>query len=88
MLEEIERANSIITEYLSLARHKIAQFRPHCMNEIIGQLYPLVQATASASCQDIRLDLALVPQMEMDEKEIRQLLHNLIRNGLEAMDEN
>lgn len=88
MLEEIERANSIITEYLSLAKHKIAQFRPHCMNEIIRQLYPLVQATASASCQDIRLDLALVPQMEMDEKEIRQLLHNLIRNGLEAMDEN
>lgn len=88
MLEEIERANSIITEYLSLARHKIAQFHPHCMNEIIRQLYPLVQATAFASCQDIRLDLALVPPIEMDEKEIRQLLHNLIRNGLEAMDEN
>ncbi|OBY79626.1 histidine kinase [Paenibacillus sp. KS1] len=88
MMEEIERANTIITEYLTLARHKFVQFRPHCLNEIITQLYPLVQASASAHCQDIRLDISPVPSIEMDEKEMKQLLHNLIRNGLEAMSEN
>ncbi|WP_019423913.1 sensor histidine kinase [Paenibacillus sp. OSY-SE] len=88
MIEEIERANTIITEYLTLAQHKFVQFRFKSLNDVISHIYPLVQATATANCQYIHLDLQQTPALEMDEKEIRQLLHNLIRNGLEAMDAN
>ncbi|MDU5140750.1 MAG: ATP-binding protein [Paenibacillus dendritiformis] len=88
MMEEIERANSIITEYLTLAQHKVAEFRKQSLNEVITHIYPLVQAAATTDCQEIRLELNPVPEFEMDEKEIRQLLHNLIRNGLEAMEAN
>ncbi|MBG9792412.1 histidine kinase [Paenibacillus dendritiformis] len=88
MMEEIERANSIITEYLTLAQHKVVEFRKQSLNEVITHIYPLVQAAATTDCQEIRLELNPVPEFDMDEKEIRQLLHNLIRNGLEAMEAN
>lgn len=88
MMEEIERANSIITEYLTLAQHKVVEFRKQSLNDVINHIYPLVQASATTDCQEIRLELNPVPEFEMDEKEIRQLLHNLIRNGLEAMEAN
>ncbi|UHA73600.1 sensor histidine kinase [Paenibacillus sp. 481] len=86
MMEEITRANNIITEYLTLAQNKFVQFRMHSLNTIIEQMYPLVQATATAKCQHIELQLRTLPPIPLDEKEIRQLLHNLIRNGLEAME--
>ncbi|MBN3527426.1 sensor histidine kinase [Paenibacillus apiarius] len=85
MMEEMERANTIITEYLTLAQHKFAPFQLSSLNDVISHIYPLVQATATANCQHIHLELQQIPAIEMDEKEIRQLLHNLIRNGLEAM---
>lgn len=88
MIEEILRANSIITEYLTLAQNKFAEFKPQSLNDIIEQLFPLVQATASVNYQYITLNLKPLPLISLDHNEIRQLLHNLIRNGLEAMEPN
>ncbi|WP_051217237.1 sensor histidine kinase [Paenibacillus assamensis] len=88
MMDEIIRANTIITEYLTLAQHKIVEFQPKSINDIIEHIYPLVQATATVNCQHIELDLKALPYIMLDEKEIRQLLHNIIRNGLEAMEAN
>ncbi|TVX93133.1 ATP-binding protein [Paenibacillus agilis] len=88
MMDEIIRANTIITEYLTLAQHKIVEFQPKSINDIIEHIYPLVQATATVNCQHIELNLKSVPYIMLDEKEIRQLLHNIIRNGLEAMEAN
>lgn len=87
MIEEVTRANNIITEYLSLAQDKFIELSPHDLNAIIRTIYPLMQASANANNQSIDLNLEEIPLIDLDEKEIRQLLHNLIRNGLEAMNE-
>lgn len=85
MAEEIDRANSIITEYLSLARDKTVDLKPGYLNAILRVLQPLIQADASYTDKQIKLDLGLPPKLLFDEKEIRQLILNLARNGLEAM---
>jgi PAS domain S-box-containing protein len=85
MLEELERANSIVTEFLSLARNKLVDLRLHNLNEIIRAIFPLMQADALLADKSISLDLNEIPELYLDEKEIRQLLINLVRNGLEAM---
>jgi two-component system, sporulation sensor kinase E len=87
MIEEVTRANNIITEYLSLAQDKFTELSPQNLNTIIQTIYPLMQASANANNQSIYLNLEEIPPIHLDEKEIRQLLHNLIRNGLEAMSE-
>ena len=85
MIEEILRANTIITEYLSLCQNKLSVFQMHSLNDIIEQISPLSQAAAVERCQHIVYELQTLPMITLDQKEIRQLLHNLIRNGLEAM---
>ena len=85
LIEELDRTNLIIKEYLSLSQHKIVDFKNMNLNVIIESLYPLVKADANAANKDIQLDLHPIPELYIDDKEIRQLILNLVRNGLEAM---
>ncbi|MEN6460102.1 MAG: PocR ligand-binding domain-containing protein [Syntrophomonas sp.] len=85
MIEELDRANSIITEFLSLAKDKIVELKLTSLNAIINKLLPLVQAKAMSRDQQIRLELGDLPDLHLDIKEIRQLILNLVNNGMESM---
>lgn len=87
MIDELDRANSIISEFLSLAKDKVAMLHPSNLNEVIQPLIPLLEADAVTNSKIINFALEEVPDILLDEKEIRQLLLNLARNGLEAMKE-
>jgi signal transduction histidine kinase len=83
MIEELDRANSIITEFLSLAKNKPVQFKMQNLNKIINTIMPLISADAIIADKRVETDLNNIPDLNLDEKEIRQLLFNLVRNGLE-----
>lgn len=85
MLEELERANDIISEFLSLAKNKMVDLKPGNLNDIIMAIFPLLQADATLGGKSIELELQDIHPLLLDEKEIRQLVINLVRNGLEAM---
>ncbi|MGC7870894.1 ATP-binding protein [Desulfosporosinus sp. SYSU MS00001] len=85
MIEEIDRANSIITEFLSLAKTKKIPKKEIDLNEVIGKIIPLVEVDALRQGHEIKLELQEVPNILGDEKELRQCILNLVRNGLEAM---
>ena len=44
MIEEIDRANGIITEFLSLAKNKISNMVQGNFNTVVETLFPLMQA--------------------------------------------
>ncbi len=85
MIEEIDRANSIIQEYLSLSRTKLSNLQKCSLNTIIENLFPLIQANATSAKICSRIDLANIPDLLLDKNEICQMLLNLARNGVEAM---
>ncbi|MFX4261557.1 two-component system sensor histidine kinase NtrB [Pelotomaculum propionicicum] len=85
MIDELDRANTIITEFLSLAKDKAIELKLNNINSIIEAIKPLISSDASVSQVNINIDLAEVPDILVDEKEIRQLVLNLVRNGFEAM---
>jgi PAS domain S-box-containing protein len=85
MLEELNRANSIITEFLNLAKNKVSVKMKQNLNTIIEALSPLIQAEALRSSKHINLDLGECPDISIDQKEIRQLILNIALNGLDAM---
>lgn len=87
MLEELNRANSIITEFLALAKDKVVDLQCWNLNKIIAAIAPLLKADAMKEDKNICFELGDIPDLLLDEKEIRQLLLNLVRNGLEAMQE-
>lgn len=85
MIDELDRANSIITEFLSLAKNKAVNLIMQNLNTLLTSLFPLIKADAMVTDKYINLHLAEIPELLLDEKEIRQLILNLVRNGLEAM---
>ncbi len=85
MLEEIDRANAIITEFLSLAKNKSLNLAQGQLNNLIHALFPLLQAEAFRLGHNIYLELGDIPEFRFDEHELRQMILNLTRNGLEAM---
>ncbi len=87
MIEELDRANSIITEFLSLAKNKAVNLEYSNLNHIIEAIVPLIEADARISNKSIVLELSEIPKVLIDEKEIRQVILNMVRNGLEAMNE-
>ncbi len=85
MIDELDRANAIITEFLSLAKHKLVKLEITDLNLIIKTMLPLFQVHAISQDKFVELELGHIPRLFLDEKEIRQMLLNLVRNGLEAM---
>lgn len=84
LISELDRSNLIIKEYLSLCQNKTRDLKPSRLNDIITDLYPLIKADANASSKDIQYYPETIPDILLDAKEIRQLILNLTRNGLEA----
>lgn len=85
MIEEIDRANSIITEYLTLSKDRIVEKTIINLNEIIARLLPLIKADAIMQDKYVVMKAEELPELLLDEKQIDQLILNLARNGLEAM---
>jgi PAS domain S-box-containing protein len=86
MIEELDRANSILSEFLSLAKDKSVQLNELNINTIVTTLMPLMQANGIVDNKYIYSELAPIPNLLLDEKEIRQLILNLVNNGLDAME--
>jgi len=56
MIEELDRSNSIITEFLSLAKDKAIELQPASLDYIIDTIYPLLSSNALEQDKRILLD--------------------------------
>jgi signal transduction histidine kinase len=85
MIEELDRANQIITEFLSLAKNKADPLVAHDLNDVIRTLSPLLEADAASQSKTFRTHLyPNIPNVLLNTNEIRQLILNFVRNGFEA----
>ncbi|TGE39044.1 PAS domain-containing sensor histidine kinase [Desulfosporosinus fructosivorans] len=87
MISEIDRANLIITDFLSLAKSNIENILPHDINDVVNKVFPMLQADAFNSNKEVATDLEIVPNVLIDENEVKQLILNLVRNGLDVTPE-
>ncbi|SDH85632.1 PAS domain S-box protein [Desulfosporosinus hippei] len=85
MIDELDRANSIITEFLSIGRNTLVDCKNGNINKIIESLKPLIEADAYTQDKYLDLELSEVPNQSLNHNEIRQLILNLCRNGLDSM---
>lgn len=85
IIGELDRANTIVSEFLSIAQIHHNAFEKLNLNKIINTLLPLIKADAAIRDISIDCDLGSVSDLSLVEKEIRQLLLNLVRNALQSM---
>lgn len=85
MISEINRVDSMMSEFLAFGRLDGGGLIRCNLNEVIGAILPLLLAYASDVGKQVSVKLEEIPDLELNEKEIRQMVMNLVRNGLEAM---
>lgn len=86
MISEIDRTNDIITELLSISRTKLTIMNAGNLARSVKNLLPLIEADATNREMYLRSNINSVADTHFNEQEILQLVLNLSRNGLEAMD--
>ncbi len=88
MQEEVHRLNSIVEQFLSLARPLNLNREELSVGAFIKELAALITAEANAS--RVKIDLKVAPDLPhlcADRNYLKQLLLNLILNGIQAMPE-
>jgi two-component system sensor histidine kinase HydH len=88
MLGEVHRLNSIVEQFLSLARPLEIKPETLFIQDVLNEVATLVQGEAQQSNVRIRVIVPLtLPPIKADREYLRQTLLNLILNGLQAMPE-
>jgi signal transduction histidine kinase len=87
MISELDRANSILSDFLSIAKRDplYPKYEIGSLEDILFRLKPLIEAEAFEHHNQLQYCITEPPAIRLNEKEIRQLLLNLVRNGLDAM---
>lgn len=86
MQGEVQRLNSIVEQFLSLARPLTLSPEEISVQEFLQELTTLVAGDASSSNVQIELEIPPgLPPLRADRNYLKQLLLNLILNGVQAM---
>jgi len=86
MIEELDRANHIITEFLSLAKNRTVEKKLGDLNKLLSNLLPIFEADGLVRNMTVGIYRQPIPLIEINEQEIRQLVTNLVKNAFEAME--
>jgi PAS domain S-box-containing protein len=83
---EVNRLDSIVTQFLRAIRPSRPQFRPENVNTIVEEAVrfftPEIQDRDIIVEQELRSDL---PLLQLDRDQMKQAFYNVIKNSLEAM---
>jgi signal transduction histidine kinase len=85
MISELDRANKIISDLLSLGNTKCRK-KLDSLNDVITLIYPILEVKAQKEEKEIKLNLGRIPCIYMDRDEIKQMIINIVTNGLESME--
>ena len=87
LLQEIERLNQVVENYLGLARRQAYRKTLFDLREIIRNVHFLLQSRALKESISLKINIPDDPLMvEADPDQVRQILINLVLNALQAMD--
>lgn len=85
IIQEIERVNKIVTELLLLSKPSSPNYREVRMGEIFASILPLMKGEAALHGIEIIEDYNEEIVFYADVEQLKQILLNLMKNGLEAM---
>jgi signal transduction histidine kinase len=84
--DQVTALDALTEEYLAFARFPKPHFEEESVNHFLTELADFVRPVATR--QGLSLDVEVdpdVPLMEIDRTRLRQAVHNLVKNGLEAL---
>lgn len=86
MMTEIERVNGLVEELLLLSKPHTVDKRLCSMQAIMHELNPLIQSQALLRGIQYHVSLADAPEVVVDAALMKQVILNLMKNAMEAME--
>ena len=82
---EVERLDGIITQFLGAIRPKELVFAPISIDKILIDLLSFMRQELELKKINVECDIAdNIPTIQGDEKQLKQLFYNVIRNAIQA----
>lgn len=86
MLDAIDQASKLLTDFLQLARPGYIKRIPCQLSDFLKELSMLVESEAIIRKVNISTDIPEeMPPLTLDPEQIRQVLLNIVKNSMEAM---
>ena len=82
MILEIDRAVEILSELLYMSTPTQSRLERQNINDVLEKLYQLLNAEALVNLHEVIFELNPVPDVMLDKKRFRQVVLNLVNNGL------
>jgi hypothetical protein len=87
IIDEVTRVETMMSEVLDFVRPRRPDFRPCDLNKLVRRVVATLQPAIEDGRTDVQLEMdPKLPRAEIDPLQISQVLVNLMRNALEAMD--
>ncbi|PFO08947.1 two-component sensor histidine kinase [Bacillus sp. AFS076308] len=88
MIEEIDRINSIVDDLMYIGKPKKIKYEKASIEEIIAYTLSITQQQAERQGVTVETVIAgPLPPLDCDEKQLKQVFINLIKNAIESMPE-
>ena len=88
MLTEINRINSLVSEFLLLSKPRDVQYSIVDLNTVFEEILPIVESQALLYGIDVKfLSRGSLPLVVGDNELLKQVFINICKNGIEAMGE-
>jgi signal transduction histidine kinase len=85
VVKEMDRMNYLLNEFLLLGRPVKMASQPLDLVQLVQELMPLLNNAAEGGNVEVLTDLEPVPTIMADPGQLTQVIHNLVRNAVEAM---
>ncbi len=83
--EEVSRLEKLLREILDFTGENLSYFGDHDLDRLIEDTLLLVQRDLEATHIQVVKDLALLPRLHCDDRQIKQVFYNLFQNARQAM---
>ncbi|MBW1917403.1 MAG: GAF domain-containing protein [Deltaproteobacteria bacterium] len=83
---EVGRLEKLLREVLDFSGVNLGYYEEHQLNQIIEDALTLIERDLAASNIKIVKDLALMPAVHCDDRQIKQVFYNLFQNARQAME--
>jgi two-component system sensor histidine kinase HydH len=85
MIEEVNRLNGVVTQFLDYSRPLKPALAPTAVNDVLQKTFRLLESLTPASVK-VELELAeWVPHVQADAEQLKQVFLNLALNAFQAM---
>jgi len=86
IVEEAQRGAEIVRRMRSLFRRSPPDKEHLDLNDVIHEVVRMLADELHGKCVTLTVNLAVLPRVAADRVQVQQVLLNLMRNGIEAMD--